>query len=314
MPGATAPPAQVGRIRLPSTQALLCLEAAERLGSLSRAARALHLTQGAVSRQIQGLEASLRTTLFLRTPRGLEPTPAGRAYLADVRPLLQLLERATVDLATHHGRGGRLVLSVTSSFAAYWLVPRLPAFTARHPEVTLDLSARIGPVDFAATPADAAISYCDGPTGDDVGVALVPLVLHAYASPALARRVAGGPLPERLLQVPLLRLTTVPEGWAEWADVAGADAALRERFAAATGPRYDLMSMALNAAVGGLGAALLPSFVASAAHARRALVRVGRVSWTSSRAYWLTSPRANARLPALERLRAWLLEAARDGA
>src|SRR4051794_37599232 len=75
-------------MRIPSTTALLCFEASARLGSFTRAASELHLTQGAVSRQVIGLEDRLGTKLFLRKNRALTLglTHAGRAYLEEVEP------------------------------------------------------------------------------------------------------------------------------------------------------------------------------------------------------------------------------------
>lgn len=160
-------------LRLPSTQALAFFEATERLGSLTRAAAELHLTQGAVSRQIQGLESRLGTRLVMRSRNALGLTPAGRTYLSEVRPLLQRLARASVDIASHHGLGGRLRLSVASTFASHWLIPRLPSFTAAHPDITLDLTTRIGPVDFARVDADAAITFIDAPVAPAAGIRLV---------------------------------------------------------------------------------------------------------------------------------------------
>jgi DNA-binding transcriptional LysR family regulator len=98
--------------RLPSTTALLCLEAAARLGSFTRAGAELHLTQAAVSRQVIGLEARLGTPLFLRQHEALRLTEAGTAYLDEVRPAMASLERATVGVMALKGQGGPLNLSV----------------------------------------------------------------------------------------------------------------------------------------------------------------------------------------------------------
>jgi LysR family glycine cleavage system transcriptional activator len=86
---------------------LLCFEASARLGSFTAAAQELHLTQGAVSRQIQALEGRLEVRLFTRRRESLLPTDAGRYYLDEVTPLLRRLERATVNVTAFKGRGGR---------------------------------------------------------------------------------------------------------------------------------------------------------------------------------------------------------------
>ena len=292
-------------LRLPSTQALACFEATERLGSLTRAAAELHLTQGAVSRQIQTLESRVGTRLVTRGRHAFALTAAGRTYLAEVRPLLQRLERCTADLASHGGLGGRLRLSVASTFASHWLIPRLPSFTAAHPDITLDLATRIGPVDFDRVDADAAITFIDGPQPPATGVHLVPLRLRPYASRDVARTLPRGAAAPWLERATLLVNTSVADGWSCWADAAGVDERRRLRLRA--GPRYDLLSMALNAALAGIGVALLPPFLAAPAVADRRLVALSPLAWQPSRGYHLTYPIQHAELPALVRFRDWVL-------
>jgi DNA-binding transcriptional LysR family regulator len=296
------------RTHLPSLQALMCFEASERLGSFTRAAAELHLTQGAISRQILALEQLLQTRLFQRNARNLALTAGGRTYLAEIRPLLRRIERATTDLASHHGLGGRLRLSVTSSFATHWLVPRLPSFTEQCPDVTLDLSTRVGPVDFSIVDVDAAITFIAQPAEGTTGARVLPLKLRAYASRARLRGLGHrGRALDVLQRIPLLQHSTIPEAWGEWALAAGADPALSEVLAKRAGPRYDLMSMALNAAIVGVGAALLPDYLAAPAVASGRLSSLSRTTWTATKAYHLTYPNGMADLPALQRFEEWLL-------
>jgi DNA-binding transcriptional LysR family regulator len=297
-------------VRPPSIQALLALEAAERLGSLTRAAAELHLTQGAVSRQVLALEERVGVPLLVRGRHGLAPTPAGRTFLAEVRPLLQRLQRSVSDLRSHGGQGGRLRLSVASTFATHWLIPRLPGFTAAHPEITLDLSTRIGPVDFARVDADAAISFIEAPTPPDQGERIAPLRLMPCASPALARRLPGGRAMRWLDTAPLIVNVSVPDGWPAWAADAGVEPERVARIAARDGPRHDLLSMAANAAMAGIGVALLPDFVATPALVSGRLTALSPHAWQAPRAYHLSCPPQNATLPALQRFREWLLAAA----
>jgi LysR family transcriptional regulator, glycine cleavage system transcriptional activator len=289
--------------RPPSMQSLICFEVAERLGTLTRAAAELHMTQGAVSRQLLALEARVGTRLFAREHHRLLLTPAGRTFLAEVRPLLQRLERAVSDLRSHQGLGGRLRLSVASTFATHWLIPRLPSFTEAHPEITLDLATRIGPVDFARVDVDAAITYVEAVVPPARGVALVPLQLRPFARPSLPKG-RGWPW---LDTAPLLVNTSVPEGWASWAAEAGVAPVRRERLRQRGGARYDLLSMALNAAMAGIGVALLPDFLVSPALAEKRLMALSSISWRSPRAYHLSYPPEQAELPALLRFREWIV-------
>ncbi len=105
--------------RLPSLMALRCFDASARHGSFTRAGTEVHLTQGAVSHQILGLEQQLGVALFVRKRHGLELTDAGRAYWAEVGSALRQLERATNNLMSNKGQGGSLHLSVASTFGTF---------------------------------------------------------------------------------------------------------------------------------------------------------------------------------------------------
>jgi LysR family glycine cleavage system transcriptional activator len=295
-------------IRLPSLSALLCFEASARHASFTRAADELRLTQGAVSRQIIGLEARLGTPLFLRQRTRLTLTPAGQSYLNEMWPALVALDRATASVMALKGRGGRLNLSVGSSFANYWLIPRLPDFVRRHPEITLNLATRVGPADFATQTLDASIEYGRGERDRLVAQRVLVLTMRPYAAPAWRRRHRAA-LGERTSVDQLIQHTTVAEAWAGWFGAAGI-----EREPGPGAPRYDLMSMAMNAACAGLGAALLPDWMTGDACARGALVRLSDRSWSAQRAYHLLLPPALAHHPPLVAFKSWLLaQSSADG-
>lgn len=297
--------------RIPSTIALQCLETSERLGSFTRAAKALNLTQGAVSRQVIGLEQKLSVQLLERRRESLVATPAGKAYLVEVRQVLHRLERATTDIALHQGRGGRLNLSAPSSFCNYWLAPRLSAFVHAHPHITLNLSTYVGPIDFSAKGIDAAIMVADGPVPGLQSMLVQQLVLRPYACPALAARfaVANSDFAMRVRQashgLTLIHNTSLPRAWEMWTRQGPPwDGPMPEDLDA--GPSYDLLSMSLHAAIAGIGVALLPHFVTKAAVDAGQLQPVSDVEWTSDRSYYLCYPEHNASLPALAQFATWL--------
>src|SRR4051812_30746977 len=138
MPAATqahaAPP-------LPSLHALHVFEVAARLGSFTRAAAELRVTQTAVSHQIKQLEGELDTLLFQRTGRGLVLTAAGQAWHAELASIFGRLREANRKLR-RRAAGERPVVSLTTlpSFGARWLVPRLGGFLAQRPELDLRIS------------------------------------------------------------------------------------------------------------------------------------------------------------------------------
>jgi LysR family transcriptional regulator, glycine cleavage system transcriptional activator len=213
------------RRRLPPLKTLPAFEiAADRL-SFSEAAGELHLTHGAVSRQIKTLETALGVALFRRRNRRIELTEAGLALLPGVREALQLLEACTVAVATSP-RQGALVVSCVATFMMRWLIPRLYDFNALHRAIEIRLSAMDAPIDFARNGIDIAIRRGKPPWPRNV-----------IASPFLADRVGPVCAPALLkgrnkLRVSdlrhykLLHAETSLQAWSDWArhvDAAGVD-------------------------------------------------------------------------------------------
>jgi LysR family transcriptional regulator, glycine cleavage system transcriptional activator len=288
--------------RLPSTMSLLCLEASARLRSFTAAAQELHLTQGAVSRQVQTLEARLDLKLFTRRREALALTDAGRDYLGEVAPLLQRLERATANVMALKGRGGALSLSVGASVGSYWLIPRLPAFTRDHPEITLNLRTRVGPVDFRAASVDASLEFGDGQRAGLHSDFVLPLILSPYAAPAWIA-LHGKSIDLATPRASLIHHHTLPDAWDDWFAREGIPGA-----AGREGPRYELLSMALNASVAGMGVVLLPPYMADDMVASRRLRRLSRHRSRQAKGYYLVYPEEAAGMQSLETFRTWLLD------
>ena len=144
---------------LPNVGNLLAFEATARHSSVSRAAEELSLTQSAVSRQIQQLEETLGLSLFSRTRQRVVLTDVGRMYAAQVRQTLADLSDATRQAIALSGTSGVLNLAVLPTFGTRWLIPRIPEFLSRHPDVTVNFGVRLVPFDFSAEPFDAAIHF-----------------------------------------------------------------------------------------------------------------------------------------------------------
>ncbi|MBV8621737.1 MAG: LysR family transcriptional regulator [Curvibacter sp.] len=283
---------------------LLCLEASARLGSFTAAAQELHLSQGAVSRQIQALESRLDLRLFHRRREALALTDAGRYYLEEVAPLLQRLERATLNVMALKGRGGALTLSVGASVGTYWLIPRLPAFTRAHGEITLNLGTRVGAVDFASTPVHASLEFGDGQRPGLHNDFVLPLMLSPYAAPSWIAR-HGRRIDAQTPEGGLIHHQTLADAWDQWFLSEG----LQRQPAPADrrGPCYEIMSMALNAAVAGMGVVLLPPYMADDMVALGRLKRLSRRRWRHAKGYYLVYPEDSAGMRPLQVFRDWLL-------
>ncbi|WP_038162058.1 LysR family transcriptional regulator, partial [Verrucomicrobium sp. BvORR106] len=126
--------------QLPPLNALRVFEAAARLESFSRAAEVLHVTHGAVSRQIQQLEDWLGRPLFERRHRGVTLTGAGQDYLREVGRAFERIEEATLRQLAQNPRRV-LRVNAPATFTLRWLIPRLADFHARHPQLEIRLSS-----------------------------------------------------------------------------------------------------------------------------------------------------------------------------
>ena len=292
---------------LPAAAGLLAFEAAARHTSISRAAAELHLTQSAVSRRIRQLETQLGVALFHRVRQRVVLTDAGRIYAVEVRIALQQFSAATQKVMALSGGGALLNLAVLPTLATRWLIPRLGDFAARCPEVTVNFAARAEPFDFAQEPFDAAIHFgaphwagatCEYLMHEEV----VPVCSPAYRLRHGIREVAD------LASAVLLQQSTRPTQWAAWFDQVGGDFAHAMR-----GPRFEQFAMIAQAAVSGLGAALLPSFLVEAEIAAGTLVRLFPQSLHSADAYYLVYPKARAQTPVLLAFRDWILAQSHAG-
>jgi LysR family glycine cleavage system transcriptional activator len=293
------------RRKLPSTQALLAFEAAAHRGSFTLAGQDLAISQSAVSHQILGLEQELDVSLFLRQPRQLVLTDAGRSLLARVGPALDSLEAAMLELASSKGEGGTLELGVVPTFATKWLIPRMPGFLKAHPHVTLNLSTRLLPFDFAASGLDAAIHYGRPDWPGTESEYLMGEESVVVCSPQLMKK-RGLRKPADLLNFTLIHQSTRPHAWRDWLTMAGVD----EPRGAAAGPKYELFSMIAQAVKAGLGVAVLPRFLVAEEIADGSLAVPFALSLSSDFAYYLVWPTQKAGWRPLLQLRGWLAEQA----
>ena len=142
--------------RLPPLNALRAFEAAARHLSFTKAAEELYVTQAAVSHQVKALEEALGVQLFRRLNRRLMLTDAGQLYLPALTEAFDGIDAATGRLRADENAGS-LTVSVANSLAAKWLLPRLPRFRERHPEIDVEVSAADRLVDFGRDNVDMGI-------------------------------------------------------------------------------------------------------------------------------------------------------------
>lgn len=289
---------------LPSTSALRALEALDRLGSATAAAEDLNLSQSAVSRQIQALEEQTGVPMVIREGRRMVLTPDAAQYAADIRAALTKITQATVKL-TVNPAGGSLDLAILPTFGMRWLVPRLAEFARLHPEVTINLSTRLKPFNFASEAFDAAIHFGLPEWPGTHAIRLKADAVIAVCAPDL---VADQPPrhAQDVLRLPLLHIETRPEAWQAWFAAHGVEAG------PVTGTIYDQFATITQAALHGLGVALLPDYLAEQDLATGRLVRAWGGPTASPGAYHLVWPVEKSRDAALLKFRDWLATQAED--
>jgi len=241
---------------LPPLDFVRGFEAAARRLSFTLAAEELFVTQSAVSRQVQALEAYLGVRLFERRHKALSLTEAGQAYYRSVAAALTELRAATQRLRDS-ARGHVLTVTSTISFASIWLVPRLGRFRQAHPGIDVRIAATHEVLDLGREGIDVAIR--DVPSGREPpgSVRLVGERMCPVASPAYLEE-AKAPLdkPEDLARHVMLYLHD-PQGrwpwltWAAWLEANGIPDLVPG--GALTYGQYDQV---INAALHGQGVAL----------------------------------------------------------
>src|SRR5882762_7436059 len=127
------------------------------LGGFSTAARALRMTPSAVSKLIARLEDRLGTRLITRSTRKLQLTPEGAAFYERAVRILDDMDAAEREAAAGAMPRGRLRGNTNVAFAMHCLLPRMPDFLARHPDITIDISLSDRVVDLLEERADVAI-------------------------------------------------------------------------------------------------------------------------------------------------------------
>jgi LysR family glycine cleavage system transcriptional activator len=244
----SVPPAAARR--LPPLAALRAFEAAARHASFKRAADELAVTPTAISHHVRALESWLGQPLFERRTRQVLLTAAGASLFPVLRDGLDAFAEAIAGL-----RGGRerptVTLSATPAFVAKWLLPRIAAFQARHPQIDLRLHASTAVVDLEHGAADLALRYGAGPYPGLQAETLLHDRFVPVASPALGLRTKRDLAGVTLIHFEWQHPHADPPVWAAWlraARVRGVDAQ--------GGLHFSDESHAIQAAVAGRGVAL----------------------------------------------------------
>ncbi|WP_394790489.1 transcriptional regulator GcvA [Rhodoferax sp.] len=287
--------------RLPSLNAVRSFDAAARHLSFTLAARELHVTQGAISRMVQTLEADLGMPLFHRLGRSLQLTAAGAAYHPQIEDALGRIASATRSVRQLNG-GNVLGISVLPTFAMRWLVPRLPRFQQQHPDILVDITTNERLVNFATEPVDIGVRYGMGQWPHTEATLFMREDVAVFAAPRWLEQ--GPPLrsPADLPAHRLLQHTTRPDAWQRYCAHFGLAAPDTRQ-----SPGFEHFFMVIEAAASGMGLALLPQFLAQDAVSSGRLVQALEQTQRNGKAYYIAHAPGAGQSRKIRLAKAWLL-------
>jgi LysR family glycine cleavage system transcriptional activator len=288
---------QIGR--LPSLNGLRAFEAAARHLNFRLAAEELGVTQGAVAQLVRALESSIGIKLFDREPRQLVLTNAGRRYIGSIRRAFELIGEATEALRPEPQH---LTISVTPSFASRWLIPRLPDFTARHPDIDLRIHATDRISSFQADAVDLAVRLGRPPFGAGLTTELLfDQVVVAVGSPSLIERLGDPAIGSNFARYALLH--DGHDYWPQFLQRAFPD----RPASSARNIRFNQTSLAIEAAIAGQGLALTSKFFVEGDIAEGRLALVCSTEFRPGFDFYLVSQRKPRRPKPVAIVRDWLI-------
>ena len=279
---------------------MTAFDAVARTGSFTAAAREINLTQGAISRQVSALEQQLGIVLFKRIRKTVQITDAGKIYAQEIHAALQAIRKASLNVMTDPLIGS-LNLAILPTFGTRWLMPRFPGFLEEHPDITVNFVSKLSPFDFQNENLHAAIHYGspDWPGTDSTFLMSEEAV--PVCSPETLREHPMR-ITEDLKQIPRLHLLTRPHAWENWFESYGLEPP-EDR-----GMVFEQISIIAQAAVAGLGVALLPKFLIQSELDRGELVVIFDKPLPSDSGYHLITPVNQSDYAPTTAFRNWMLK------
>ena len=268
---------------LPPLKSLRIFESAARHVSFTLAANELHVTHGAVSKQIKGLEEYLGMPLFIRLHRKLQLTDEGKLYLPHIQAALQRIKNATSDMQSQRLNTQSLSINVLPSLSLGGLIPHLEEFKLQYPGLYVDLSIGNNSDDLSHSDADVAIRTATEKPTDVNAIKLMDEDLCLVCSPALAKQMDTL---DDLNNMVLLRHTMRPQMWQLWSEAIGLTLSTERKFGMAH------FYMLQQAAISSMGVALIPRFHIEEQLTEGSLVIPFSVSFISPYSYYLLTPKS----------------------
>ena len=286
--------------QLPPLNGLRAFDVAGRFLNFRAAADELGVTQGAVAQQVRQLESHLGVPLFERLPKGLAFTSAGRSYHVNVAAAFEALRSATDQLKPEPGK---VLVSVTPTFAAKWLIPNLPDFSAKHPDIDLRILATERVSSFHSDGIDLAVRQGKPPFGASLDAHLLfRQEVIAVATPSLVDGHTLPASPQTISSMP--KLHDSHDLWPKFLGL------LNIEDKGGRGLRLSQTSLAVDAALFGQGVALVSRFLVAEELEAKRLIQITRQTLSGEQDFYLLATRKSKQKPAIDAVVAWFLERA----
>ncbi|MFH1154845.1 MAG: transcriptional regulator GcvA [Pseudomonadota bacterium] len=283
---------------LPSLNGLKAFEASGRFLSFTLASRELHVTQGAVSRQVRALEEELGIPLFNRLHRRITLTEQGQVLLETITGAFEKIAQTVVRIKT---QPRDLTIKVHPTFAIRWLIPRIHRFQGLHPEIQVRLTTSSENVDFSRDCFDVGITYNPRNVPGILHEILLKERLTPVCSPALLEKGLCLRTPRDLKPFRLLHNNPDQREWRAWARAAGVMDLAFEK-----GQIFEIDDSALQAATAGLGIALGDLLLISDDIRSKRLVQPFDYLPVETGAYFLSYQALRAGEPGITAFKNWL--------
>lgn len=291
--------------QLPTLQALVTFEAAARHQNFTAAAKELGTTQSAVSQQVRGLEQELGIALFERIYRGVALTESGQELYKVARGSLRDIADCSEKLRTHRDKK-TLNVATDFAFAAFWLLPRLPDFRQRHPDIEVRIVTSQERHLLLAADIDVAILF-SSPAAHPKALRLFGEQVMPVCSPAFLQQHGPVRSHKGLASLPMLKLRVDDsQYWFQWADYfAARNSQVEPGEPVLTFDNYTLL---IQAAIAGQGLALGWKHLVDEMLSNGLLVGLEEYSARSDNGYYLVEPQPGTRSLARQALLDWFKE------
>lgn len=289
---------------------LRSFESAARLGSISRAAEELNVTQSAISQQVKSLEEWTGCNLLLRTRSGSRPTEDGAALALAISQGLGTISELCTDMQSRKQRNVPIVVSTLPGFAVNWLFPRLIRFDQDNPDLPVSIHTNTSGGDLVAGNCDLSIRYGIGNYRGMHVEKLLTETLTPVCAPSLLSSGEGLASVEDLAHHTLLIDDLSDYGgelptWSFWADCAGLKLPKPRNTR-----RFGQSNMVVQAAIEGYGVALGRSPLVEAALEDGRLVAPFNIKVSSQYSYWVVCAKNALQTDRIRQFRDWLMQEA----